>query len=71
MISVPANAEQKRHGGAGEQCASIEDFHDKTVNRYNEVDIEGSINGCTQRLRVAYTQRMKIASRVDFNEIWG
>lgn len=70
VISISANSEQQRRGGTEEQCDSFQAFHDETVKRLNEGDLEGSINDYLERLRVAHTQRMKIVGREALEESW-
>lgn len=70
-IAPAAVAEQQRRGGTEAQYASIQKFHDDTVERFNQGDLEGSINDYLERLRVAHTQRMSIVGREALEESWG
>lgn len=71
IISGSANAEQRLNGGTEAQYASVQKFHDDTVQRFNDGDLEGSINDYLERLRVAHTQRMSIVGREALEESWG
>lgn len=71
VVSGSASAEQKLNGGTEAQYASVQTFHDDTVKRFNEGDLEGSINDYLERLRVAHTQRMSIVGREALVESWG
>ena len=69
--SSAAVAEQQRRGGTEAQYASILAFHDETVARFNEGDLEGSVNDYLERLRVAHTQGMSITGRDGLQDSWG
>jgi ketosteroid isomerase-like protein len=71
IVSGSASAEQRLNGGTEAQYASVQKFHDDTVKRFNEGDLEGSINDYLARLRVAHTQRMSIVGREALEESWG
>lgn len=71
VITTTASAEQQRRGGTEAQYASVQAFHDETVERFNQGDLEGSINDYLERLRVAHTQRMSIVGREALEESWG
>lgn len=66
-----ASAEQKLNGGTEAQYASVQAFHDETVKRFNQGDLEGSVNDYLERLRVAHTTRMSITGRDGLEESWG
>lgn len=70
-VATPASAEQQRRGGTDAQYDAIQAFHDETVARFNEGDLEGSVNDYLERLRVAHTKRMEITGRDGLEESWG
>ena len=65
-----ANAIERR-GGTEAQYVAVQKFHDDTVKRFNQGDLEGSVNDYLDRLRVAHTKRMQIVGRDALEESWG
>lgn len=70
-IAATAQADQQRRGGTEAQYEAIQAFHDDTLERFNNGDLEGSVNDYLERLRVAHTKRMEITGRDGLEESWG
>ena len=59
------------NGGTEAQYAAVQKFHDDTVARFNDGDLDGAVNDYLERLVIAHTKRMQLTGRDDLEESWG
>lgn len=69
VFAAPVCAAQKR-GGSDADYAEIQAFHDKSIEKFNAGDLEGSLADYLERLRVLNTKRTTITGRTEMRESW-
>ena len=65
------SAKEQRRGGTEGQYAAIQAFHNETVVRFADEDLEGSVNDYLPQLPVAHTKGMAITGRDGLGKSWG
>ncbi|MDX2144845.1 MAG: nuclear transport factor 2 family protein [Rhodospirillaceae bacterium] len=69
VLSLPVWAVTQR-GGTAADYAEIQAFHDRSIEKFNAGDLEGSLADYLPGLRVLHTKSTTITGRDKMREIW-
>ena len=60
----------ERRGGTEADYAEIQKFHDRSIEKFNAGDLEGSLADYLPRLRILHTKKTTITGREDMRASW-
>jgi ketosteroid isomerase-like protein len=69
VMSTAALAVERR-GGTESDYAEIQKFHDRSIEKFNAGDLEGSLADYLPRLRILHTKKTTITGREDMRASW-